>query len=106
MIYVIRLHMGLYGHNKDLLEGINLRWEDEDWFQSLDYEHIPFKCRRCHEHGNLFRDCLKKNPTILQKGKELKDIDVFTKVSGRKSISKNNQGPNVNKKPTLEEIST
>ena len=27
---------------KDLLEGINLYWEDEGWYQSIDYEHILF----------------------------------------------------------------
>ena len=43
--------------SKDLPNGIDLTWEDEDWFQAIDYEQIPFKCRRCHEHGNLFRDC-------------------------------------------------
>jgi len=21
----------------------------------MDYEHIPFRCRRCHEYGHLFK---------------------------------------------------
>jgi len=29
---------------------------DEEWVQTVDYEHIPFRCRKCHEHGHLFRD--------------------------------------------------
>jgi len=30
---------------------------DEEWVQTVDYEHIPFRCRKCHEHGHLFKDC-------------------------------------------------
>ena len=30
---------------------------DEEWVKTVDYEHIPFKCHKCHEHGHLFRDC-------------------------------------------------
>eukprot|EP00253_Pinus_taeda_P026030 PITA_26030 len=29
---------------------------DEEWVQVVDYEHIPFRCRKCHEHGHLLRD--------------------------------------------------
>ena len=38
-------------------DAICLSHEDNDWIQPLDYEHIPFRCRKCHEHGHLFRDC-------------------------------------------------
>ena len=41
---------------KALPDAIYLSHEDIDWIQPLDYEHIPFRCRKCHEHGNLFRD--------------------------------------------------
>jgi len=30
---------------------------DEERVQTVDYEHIPFRCHRCHEHGHLFRGC-------------------------------------------------
>jgi len=23
----------------------------------MDYEHIPFRCKRCHEYGYLFKQC-------------------------------------------------
>lgn len=23
----------------------------------MDYEHVPFKCRRCHEYSYLFKQC-------------------------------------------------
>ena len=42
--------------SRDLPDGIKLTWEDEEWFQEIYYEHISFRCRRCHEHGHLFRD--------------------------------------------------
>ena len=29
-------------------------------FQKMDYEQLPFKCRGCHEYGNLLRNCHKK----------------------------------------------
>jgi hypothetical protein len=38
-----------------LLEAISLEFRDEEWIQSINYEQIPFRCRRCHEHGSLFR---------------------------------------------------
>jgi len=40
-----------------LPEYIELEYHDEIWQQPIDYEHIPFRCRRCHEYGNLFRQC-------------------------------------------------
>lgn len=40
-----------------LHEGVWLDYRDEEYFQALDYEHIPFRCRKCHEHGHLIRDC-------------------------------------------------
>jgi len=24
--------------------------------EAIDYEHIPFRCRKCHEHDHLFGD--------------------------------------------------
>jgi hypothetical protein len=39
-----------------LLEAISLDFRDEEWIQSIDYEQILFRCRRCHEHGNLLRE--------------------------------------------------
>ena len=43
--------------SKALPEAIRMIWDDEDWMQNLDYEQIPFRCRRCHEYGHLFREC-------------------------------------------------
>jgi hypothetical protein len=43
--------------SKALPGSITLEYQDDDWSQTIDYEHIPFRCRKCHEHGHLFRDC-------------------------------------------------
>jgi hypothetical protein len=36
---------------------VTLEYQDEEWPQTIDYEHIPFRCQKFHEHGHLFRDC-------------------------------------------------
>jgi hypothetical protein len=41
-----------------LPEAISLEFRDEEWIQSINYEQIPFRCRRCHENGHLIRECL------------------------------------------------
>lgn len=43
--------------NEALPESVSLSQRDEEWIQPLDYEHVPFRCRRCHALGHLFRDC-------------------------------------------------
>jgi hypothetical protein len=47
------------------------------------YEHTPFHCRKCHEHGHLFHDC----PLNAQNSKvgDEKKKDVYTTVTGRKN---------------------
>ena len=39
-----------------LLEEIILEVFDEEWVRIVDYDHIPFRCHKCHEHGHIFRD--------------------------------------------------
>lgn len=38
-----------------LLDEVILEVYDEKWVQAINFEHIPFGCRKCHEHGNLFK---------------------------------------------------
>jgi len=40
-----------------LHEGLWLEFRDEDYYQVIDYEQIPFCCRKCHEHGHLVGEC-------------------------------------------------
>ena len=40
----------------EIPDSITLSYEDLEWMQTLYYEFIPFRCRKCHEHGHLYRD--------------------------------------------------
>ena len=56
---------------------------DEEWVQTVDYEHIPFRCHKCHEHEHLSRDCpLNRREEDLNTSKG-KDQTGFTKVGGK-----------------------
>ena len=71
--------------SQELLEEINLMWEDEGWVQVVDYEKLPFRCRKFHEYGNLSRDfpTLKCEVIPTQEWKEKeeeKDSDGFNQV--------------------------
>lgn len=41
-----------------ILDSVEIEYHEEVWQQNLDYEHIPFRCCRCHEHGHLAKECL------------------------------------------------
>lgn len=54
-----------------LSEYIELEYHDEIWQQPMDYEHIPFRCTRCHEYGHLFKQCpLNKEEEITKEQEE------------------------------------
>lgn len=54
-----------------LPEHIELEYHDSVWQQPLDYEHIPFRCRRCHEYGHLVRQFpLNKEEDYIKKSEE------------------------------------
>lgn len=40
-----------------LAEKINIQYREYVFEQILDYEHLPFRCHRCHVYGHLARDC-------------------------------------------------
>jgi hypothetical protein len=43
--------------SKALQGSITLEYQDEDWNQTMDYEQIPFRWRKCHDHGHIFPNC-------------------------------------------------
>ena len=84
--------------SKDLPDGIELTWEDEEWFQAIDYEQIPFKCKHCHEHGNLFRDYPQNKRSGGKQEKYHLDAEGFTKIQNKKRQAKKISGPDVHKR--------
>lgn len=66
----------IWTSQKPFSNAINLCYQDKEWVQTLDYEHIPFRCRWCHEHGHLFRDC----PLNAQNKKKYQTDEGFKKV--------------------------
>jgi hypothetical protein len=68
--------------SKALPGTITLEYQDEEWAQTIDYEHIPFRCRKCHEHGHLFRDFPLNAPP--KPAEEEKPKDGFTQVQNHR----------------------
>jgi hypothetical protein len=51
-----------------LLEAIKIKVGSWTHVQVLDYEQLPFKCRKCHVYGHFARGC--QNKWEAEKGKE------------------------------------
>jgi len=45
----------LHEYIETIPKTIDIEYHNEIWTQSLDYKHVPFKCKICHEYGNLVR---------------------------------------------------
>jgi len=75
---------------KALVDSVSLFHDDFEWTQPLDYEHIPFRCRKCHEHGHLFRDCPLNAQSKASSHDLNKDSDGFTKIPIRRRHTKKN----------------
>ena len=83
--------------SRDLPDGIELTWEDEEWFQAIDYEQIPFICRHCHEHGHFFRDYPQVKRSSGKQELDQLDAEGFTKIQNKKRQARKTLGPDVNK---------
>jgi len=71
--------------------------EDSEWVQVIDYEHVPFRCRKCHEIGHLYRDCPQNKIPSSQESSENQTTDGFTKVTNRRRGNKKATGnPKIN----------
>jgi len=82
--------------DKALSDSVSLYHDDLEWIQPLDFEHVPFRCRKCHSHGHLFRDCpLNAKPQTSDTLDKLAH-DGFTKVANRKRLHKK---PSSKRKP-------
>ena len=61
-----------------------MSWEDEDWVQTLYYEHILLRCRRCHEYRDLLREWSMNSLKSPPKKEEDKKDQGFIRVPLRK----------------------
>lgn len=50
----ILVHLDL---SNGLLEHINIQWRNTTRLQLLDYDGVPFRCRRCQKVGHLSKEC-------------------------------------------------
>ena len=70
------------------------------------YEHVSFKCRRCHAHGHLFRDCpLNASPQNKEADTQL-EADGFTKVPPRRRHNKKSSTASKKSSPSSNAPST
>jgi len=66
-----------------------LEFRDEDYFQAIDYEQIPFRCRKCHEHGHLIRECPLNKPVEDPKTEQAaKTQEAFKKPKTRQRANR------------------
>jgi hypothetical protein len=70
--------------SKFLPGSVTLEYQDEEWAQTIDYEHIPFHCRKCHEHGHLFRDFPLNAPAKPEMEEKMKDGFTQVQIAKRK----------------------
>lgn len=66
--------------------------EDSEWIQVIYYEHVPFRCRKCHDIGNLYRDCPQNKKPLSQDSSDNQNIDGFTRVTNRRRGKKKATG--------------
>jgi hypothetical protein len=85
---------------KPLPGSITLEYHDEDWSQTIDYEHIPFRCRKCHEHGHLFRECPLNTAHKEGNPENGKDKEGFVQPAGRRRQGGRKQPIQVSKDPS------
>lgn len=63
-----------------LPDTVSLFHDDIEWIQLIDYKHVPFICRKCHDLGHLYRDCPLNRKPPSQMDSDNPASDGFTKV--------------------------
>jgi hypothetical protein len=66
-----------------LSESVTNSYQDSEWSQTLDYKHIPFRCRKFHIHVHLFRYFPLKTKYEVRKNQEGMDVEGFTNIQGK-----------------------
>ena len=83
---------------KELPKAIKMSWEDEDWVQTLYYEHILLICRRCHEYGDLLGEWSMKSLKSPPEKEEDKNCQGFIRVPLRKRGGRKHENMEATKK--------
>jgi len=65
--------------SRALMDEVLLEVFDQEWVQTVNYEHIPFRYRRCREHGHLLREFPLSKVENKRKINTMKDTVSFTK---------------------------
>jgi len=86
--------------SKSLPGSLNLEYRDEEWLQAINYDHIPFWCRKFHEHGHLFMDFPLTILLHIVEEDNRKKKEVFTEVQGQKIPNTQNLGLGKGKNPS------
>jgi len=84
---------------------ISLEYHDEEWIQKIDYDHIPFKCRKFHEHGHLFQDYPLNAPPKIVFVEVGKPKEKFTQVHGTRRKRDKKYSTNQGKTPSTDNSS-
>lgn len=74
--------------SKALPDTVSLYHDNFEWVQSIDYEHVQFRCRKCHALGHLFRDCPSNLKTPSPTSSDKSDSSGFTKVTNHRKNHK------------------
>lgn len=66
---------------------MKIHYNDLVYDQLLDYDHLPYRCHVCHEHGHLAKDChsgycLRRRQGKNDKGKPLKVDEIVPRAKG------------------------
>lgn len=81
----ICVYMNLAGA---LRESIIVSYQDEEWNQPLDYEHIPFRSRKCHVHGHLLRYYPLNATKPSNKAKGETNQEGFSKITRKRKVGR------------------
>lgn len=69
-----------------LEEKITLHWRHFSHRKNLDYEGVPFRCRRCHKDGDLYKDCPLLSSPAQETARGMKH-HLFEDLNGEEKVS-------------------
>ena len=83
----VYMHIAKMLHNS-----ISILHDEFEWIQTIYYEHVTFFGRLFHNHGHIFIYFPLNQSSKDPKSSDSKDVEGFTKVTGRRPQSKKTNG--------------